>query len=288
LPPGHLFRRQKPVLPVIFHLKNVAAHVTSAVSHLSRGLPQVRNSVPHLRNAVPHLKTFIRQVKRGVPTLLGVTLHLRHSMSHLKNATAQVSRETSQVSRDVFNMSRDVFHLTNARCYLEANRPQDSRQDTQVIEQDSHLRRKGPNAGNLTDKVNNGAKRRTETRWRGRTERELSQLAADGRRLMWRIAGRLMCADALRLGTSRAPGVGQAFQPAGSPDFRVRCLERATGKSPAPADRNVCPTRVVASGVPPDVEGNHPAARKSHRILCVIYIQGRVNGRHFCRCGAIG
>jgi hypothetical protein len=38
--------------------------------------------------------------------------------------------------------------------------------------------------------------------------------------------------------------VGQAFQPAGSPDFPVRCLEQATGKSPAPADRNVCPTSV--------------------------------------------
>jgi electron-transferring-flavoprotein dehydrogenase len=39
--------------------------------------------------------------------------------------------------------------------------------------------------------------------------------------------------------------VGQAFQPAGSPDFPVRCSERATGKSPAPADRNVCPTSKV-------------------------------------------
>ena len=38
--------------------------------------------------------------------------------------------------------------------------------------------------------------------------------------------------------------VGQAFQPAGSPDFPVRCYpqELATGKSPAPADRNVRPT----------------------------------------------
>jgi glutamate-1-semialdehyde 2,1-aminomutase len=38
--------------------------------------------------------------------------------------------------------------------------------------------------------------------------------------------------------------VGQAFQPAGSPDFPVRCSEWATGKSPAPADKNVCPTIV--------------------------------------------
>jgi hypothetical protein len=37
--------------------------------------------------------------------------------------------------------------------------------------------------------------------------------------------------------------VGQAFQPAGSPDFPVRCApSQATGKSPAPADRNVRPT----------------------------------------------
>jgi len=36
-------------------------------------------------------------------------------------------------------------------------------------------------------------------------ERELSQLAADGRRLTLGIAGWLVCADALRLGTSRAP-----------------------------------------------------------------------------------
>jgi hypothetical protein len=36
-------------------------------------------------------------------------------------------------------------------------------------------------------------------------ERELSQLAEDGGRLTWRIARRLVCADALRLGTSRAP-----------------------------------------------------------------------------------
>jgi molybdenum cofactor guanylyltransferase len=47
----------------------------------------------------------------------------------------------------------------------------------------------------------------------------------------------------LILGMKR--GVGQAFQPAGSPDFPVRCSERATGKSPAPADRNVRPTREV-------------------------------------------
>jgi hypothetical protein len=38
-------------------------------------------------------------------------------------------------------------------------------------------------------------------------------------------------------------GVGQAFQPAGAPDFPVRGSKRATGKSPAPADRNVRPTR---------------------------------------------
>ena len=36
--------------------------------------------------------------------------------------------------------------------------------------------------------------------------------------------------------------VGQAFQPAGSPDFPVRSAGRATGKSPAPEDRNVRPT----------------------------------------------
>jgi hypothetical protein len=36
-------------------------------------------------------------------------------------------------------------------------------------------------------------------------ERELCQLAADGGRLMREITGRLVCADALRLGTSRAP-----------------------------------------------------------------------------------
>ncbi|MGA2855028.1 MAG: hypothetical protein ABSE90_12980 [Verrucomicrobiota bacterium] len=41
-------------------------------------------------------------------------------------------------------------------------------------------------------------------------ERELSQLAADGGRLTWRIAGRLVCADALRLGTSRAPAKAPA------------------------------------------------------------------------------
>jgi sirohydrochlorin cobaltochelatase len=39
-----------------------------------------------------------------------------------------------------------------------------------------------------------------------------------------------------------ATGVGQTFLSAGSPDFPVRYLDRATGKSPAPADRNVCPT----------------------------------------------
>jgi NAD+ synthetase len=36
--------------------------------------------------------------------------------------------------------------------------------------------------------------------------------------------------------------VGQAFQPASSPDFPVRCSEQATGKPPEPADKNVCPT----------------------------------------------
>ena len=41
----------------------------------------------------------------------------------------------------------------------------------------------------------------------------------------------------------QSSAVGQAFQPAGSPDFPVRCCSnRATGKSPAPADRNVRPT----------------------------------------------
>jgi hypothetical protein len=37
--------------------------------------------------------------------------------------------------------------------------------------------------------------------------------------------------------------VGQAFQPAGSPDFPVRPW--ATGKSPQLADKNVCPTPAV-------------------------------------------
>jgi hypothetical protein len=37
--------------------------------------------------------------------------------------------------------------------------------------------------------------------------------------------------------------VGQAFQPAGSPDFPVR--PRATGKSPQQADKNVCPTQAA-------------------------------------------
>jgi hypothetical protein len=41
-------------------------------------------------------------------------------------------------------------------------------------------------------------------------ERELSQLAADGGRLTWRIAGWLVCADALRLGTSRSPAKAPA------------------------------------------------------------------------------
>jgi amino acid adenylation domain-containing protein len=40
-------------------------------------------------------------------------------------------------------------------------------------------------------------------------------------------------------------GVGQAFQPAGAPDLPVRGSERTTGKSPAPADRNVRPTPEV-------------------------------------------
>jgi hypothetical protein len=43
-------------------------------------------------------------------------------------------------------------------------------------------------------------------------ERELSQLAADGRRLTWRIIRRLVCADALRLGTSRAPAKTPAWR----------------------------------------------------------------------------
>jgi hypothetical protein len=43
-------------------------------------------------------------------------------------------------------------------------------------------------------------------------------------------------------GAKTSGSVGQAFQPAGSPDFPVRGAERATGKSLAPADRNVCPT----------------------------------------------
>src|SRR5688572_9938985 len=37
--------------------------------------------------------------------------------------------------------------------------------------------------------------------------------------------------------------VGQAFQPAGSPDFPVR--PGATGKSPQLADKNVCPTQAA-------------------------------------------
>ena len=54
-----------------------------------------------------------------------------------------------------------------------------------------------------------------------------------------------------RLGALTACSVvGQAFQPAGSTDSSlatnvgvpVRCSERATGKSPEPADKNVCPT----------------------------------------------
>ncbi len=43
-------------------------------------------------------------------------------------------------------------------------------------------------------------------------------------------------------GAKTSSSVGRAFQPAGSPDLPVRGAERATGKSPAPADRNVCPT----------------------------------------------
>ena len=60
---------------------------------------------------------------------------------------------------------------------------------------------------------------------------------------------RVQVADFERALRRRVGPVGQVFQPAGSPDFPVRCApphgrcsERATGKSPAPADRNVCPT----------------------------------------------
>ena len=61
-----------------------------------------------------------------------------------------------------------------------------------------------------------------------------------------------------RLGALTAcSAVGQVFQPAGAPDSTlarnvgvpVRCSERATGKSPEPADKNVCPT---SEGVTPD------------------------------------
>jgi two-component system sensor histidine kinase/response regulator len=48
--------------------------------------------------------------------------------------------------------------------------------------------------------------------------------------------------------------VGQAFQPAGLPDFPVRCSERATGKSPAPADKNVCPTLEQPEGRAPKAD----------------------------------
>jgi hypothetical protein len=53
------------------------------------------------------------------------------------------------------------------------------------------------------------------------------------------------------------PSVGQAFQPAGAPDFPVRVSDRATGKSPAPADRNVRPTRAVHDELrPPRTEAH--------------------------------
>ncbi len=54
--------------------------------------------------------------------------------------------------------------------------------------------------------------------------------------------------------------VGQAFQPAGTPDFPIRCSEQATGKSPERAGKNVCPTakvigvRLLDQGV--DKKGN--------------------------------
>ena len=49
----------------------------------------------------------------------------------------------------------------------------------------------------------------------GRLERELSQLAARGRWLTFGIAGRLVSADVLRLGTSRAPAnPNERWQPA--------------------------------------------------------------------------
>ncbi len=48
--------------------------------------------------------------------------------------------------------------------------------------------------------------------------------------------------------------VGQAFQPAGAPDFPVRSFEQATGKSPAPADKNVCPTSERPEGRAPAVD----------------------------------
>jgi hypothetical protein len=66
------------------------------------------------------------------------------------------------------------------------------------------------------------------------------------------------------LGETPLPGVGQAFQPAGAPGFPVRGSERATGKSPAPADRNVRSTREVQSEIPPNA-GSHfePLNRES-------------------------
>jgi hypothetical protein len=50
------------------------------------------------------------------------------------------------------------------------------------------------------------------------------------------------CTKRLDCGAFTAAYVGQAFQPAGAPDFPVWFFQRATGKSPAPADRNVRPT----------------------------------------------
>ena len=68
-------------------------------------------------------------------------------------------------------------------------------------------------------------------------ERELSQLAADGRRLTWRIAGRLVCAEALRLGTSRAPAkTGTEFRWRLSPECRY--AETDWSRSPQFAIRN--------------------------------------------------
>ena len=48
----------------------------------------------------------------------------------------------------------------------------------------------------------------------------------------------------LRRGARKTSNLqGQAFQPAGSPDFPV--LPGATGKSPQLADKNVCPTQAA-------------------------------------------